>query len=102
MTEKPRGKVFDPTFREETFEIVARSDVPIGVSDVVRELEKKNRRAAWATARSILLELGREGKITVMRTSSNLIFWVEKEQVTTAIAKKGQADTKVGGEAARH
>jgi Fe2+ or Zn2+ uptake regulation protein len=91
MTETPRGKVFDPMLREETLRIVARSDLPIGVSDVVRKLQKIGRKVAWATARSILLDLAREGRLTMMRTSSNVIFWTEKQELAAPMVQEAKA-----------
>ena len=86
-----RGKVFDPQLREETFNIVLRSDVPADIAYVTRKLNEKKRRSTWATTRGILFELVREGRVNMMRTTNNMVFWVEKVQTekltATPVAK---------------
>lgn len=83
----PHGKVFNPKLRQQTVTVVKESKTPVGVAYVTRKLnEKKAGSSTWATTRAILLDLVREGKLMMTRTSSNFVFWMKDEHQLGPVA----------------
>lgn len=67
-------KINNSSIEESTIELLKGSKVPCSISYVAKHLS-----IAWATARTILLNLALQGKIKSQRTTTSLIFWINSK-----------------------
>lgn len=70
------GRVNDKDTREKVTEIVRKSDLPVGVAYVSKEVG-----IPWPTARALLMELLVERAINGTRTANGWIFYGREKQV---------------------
>jgi predicted transcriptional regulator len=64
---------------QQTVELLKTSKIPCSISFVAKHLS-----IAWATARTLLLNLTIQGKIKSQKTTTSIIFWVnDKSEVLT-------------------